>query len=103
MVEKRIVIARKTFVFFLGFLIWKTVAAIRSVKVMIPIMLLLIPMVWLYSEFWTTEHDEVSSPQSSLIGVKARRIEKAREIVKRVRSILYFMFLLRWFCIKRLW
>ena len=98
-VEKRSVIARKILVFCFGYLMWRSVVMIRIVKAVIPRIALLMPRVFVYSEFWTIAHDEVSLPQSWLVGVTARRIEKARDIVKRVRRILYFMIVGVWICL----
>ena len=89
--DNNIPIIRNIFVFLLGFLMCNIVIIIRSENVMIPIRLLLIPRVFLYSEFWTTEQDEVCAPQRDSTGVKARMIENIRDIVKRIRRILYFI------------
>lgn len=45
------------------------------------------------------EQAEVSLPHIISAGVKARRIERTRDIAKRARRILYFIDLLSWFCL----
>ena len=61
------------------------------------------PRVSLYWQVWTIEQDEVSGPRILSVGMKARRAEVARQIVKMVRRSLWFMLLLGGFGIKGLW
>ncbi len=97
-VANRSDVARNIFVFFLGFKMWRIVIKIRIENATTPMIALLMPRMFVYWEFWTVAQEDVSMGQI-VSGVRARRVEKIREIVKRVRMILYFILLLGWICL----